>query len=109
MEILYERCAGLDVHKKNVKACFGGPGQSGGRRKETRTYLTMTQDLLQMRDWLKEQGCTHIAMEATGVYWRPIYNLLEGDFEILVVNARHIKALPGRKTDVKDAGANRSA
>src|ERR1700694_3423689 len=63
----------------------------------------MTQDLLQMRDWLKEQGCTHIAMEATGVYWKPIYNLLEGDFEILVVNARHIKTVPGRKTDVKDA------
>lgn len=103
METLYERCAGLDVHKKNVKACFSGPGQSGGRTKETRTYLTMTQDLLQMRDWLKEQGCTHIAMEATGVYWKPIYNLLEGDFEILVVNARHIKTVPGRKTDVKDA------
>ena len=103
MEILYERCAGLDVHKKNVKACFRGPGKGGQRTKETRTYLTMTQDLLQMRDWLKTQGCTHIALEATGVYWRPIYNLLEGDFEMLVVNAHHIKAVPGRKTDVKDA------
>ena len=103
MEILYERCAGLDVHKKNVKACFASPAEGGKRKKETRTYLTMTQDLLQMRDWLKEQGCTHIAMEATGVYWKPIYNLLEGDFEILVVNAHHIKTVPGRKTDVKDA------
>jgi transposase len=103
MEIVYERCAGLDVHKKNVKACFSGPGKGGHRTKETRTYLTMTQILLEMRDWLKEQGCTHIAMEATGVYWKPIYNLLEGDFEILVVNAHHIKTVPGRKTDVKDA------
>ena len=103
MERLYERCAGLDVHKKNVKACFACPAEGGKRQKETRTYLTMTQDLLQMRDWLKERGCTHIAMEATGVYWKPIYNLLEGDFEILVVNAHHIKTVPGRKTDVKDA------
>lgn len=103
MEILYERCAGVDVHKKNVKTCFTCPGEGGKRKKETRTYPTMTQNLLQMRDWLKEQGCTHIAMEATGVYWKPIYNLLEGDFEILVVNAHHIKTVPGRKTDVKDA------
>jgi transposase len=103
MEILYERCAGLDVHKKNVKACFSFPGKGGQRQKETRTYLTMTPNLLEMRDWLKEQGCTHIALEATGVYWKPIYNLLESDFEILVVNAHHIKAVPGRKTDVKDA------
>src|SRR5437016_5046589 len=88
---------------KTVKACFASPAEGGKRKKETRTYLTMTQDLLQMRDWLKEQGCTHIAMEATGVYWKPIYNLLEGDFEILVVNAHHIKTVPGRKTDVKDA------
>lgn len=103
MEILYERCAGLDVHKKNVKACFSGPGKGGQRSKETRTYLTMSPDLLQMRDWLQAQGCTHIALEASGVYWRPIYNLLEGDFEIVVVNAHHIKTVPGRKTDVKDA------
>jgi transposase len=103
MEILYERCAGLDVHKKNVKACFASPGAGGQRQKETRTYATMTASVLEMRDWLKEQGCTHIAMEATGVYWKPIYNLLESDFEVLVVNAHHIKAVPGRKTDVKDA------
>jgi transposase len=99
MEIVYERCAGLDVHKKNVKACFSAPGADGHRQKETRTYLTMTPNLLELRDWLKEQGCTHIALEATGVYWKPIYNLLEGDFEILVVNAHHIKTVPGRKTE----------
>jgi len=103
MEIVHERCAGLDVQKKNVKACFSRPGVDGHRSKETRTYLTMTGNLLEMRDWLKGQGCTHIAMEATGVYWKPINNLLEGDFEILVVNAHHIKTVPGRKTDVKDA------
>src|SRR5579875_1084732 len=103
MEILYERCAGLDVHKKNVKACFACPGEGGKRKKETRTYLTMTQDVLKMRDWLKEQGCTHIVMEATGVHWRCIYNLLENDFELLMANAHHIKTVPGRKTDVKDA------
>jgi len=103
MEILHERCAGLDVQKKHVKACFSRPGVDGHRSKETRTYLTMTGNLLEMRDWLKGQGCTHIAMEATGVYWKPINNLLEGDFEILVVNAHHIKTVPGRKTDVKDA------
>ncbi len=103
MEILYERCAGVDVHKKNVKVCVASPGEGGQRQKETRTYSSMTQNVLEMRDWLKAQGCTHIAMEATGVYWRPIYNLLEGDFEILVVNAHHIKTVPGRKTDVKDA------
>jgi transposase len=103
MAILYERCAALDVHKKHVKACFASPLANGQRQKETRTYPTMTGNLLEMRDWLKAQGCTHIAMEATGVYWKPIYNLLEGDFEVLVVNAQHIKAVPGRKTDVKDA------
>jgi transposase len=103
MEILYQRCAGLDVHKKNVKTCLKTPGSDGRPSKEVRTYATKTQNILQMRDWLKEQGCTHIALEATGVYWKPIYNLLQDDFEILVVNAHHLKTVPGRKTDVKDA------
>ncbi|GHO55698.1 hypothetical protein KSB_41730 [Ktedonobacter robiniae] len=103
MELLYERCAGLDVHKKNVKVCLILPGKPGRPDKEIRTYATKTADLLEMRDWLKEQGCTHLAMESTGVYWKPIYNLLEGDFEILVVNAHHLKTVPGRKTDVKDS------
>ncbi len=103
MELLYERCAGLDVHKKNVKVCLKIPGAQGRTDKEIRTYATKTTDLLEMRDWLKEKGCTHLAMESTGVYWKPIYNLLEGDFEILVVNAHHLKTVPGRKTDVKDS------
>lgn len=103
MDILHKRCAGIDVHKKNVKVCLIISEENGKRKKEIRTYLTMTSQLLELRDWLKEQGCTHIAMEATGVYWKPVYNLLEGDFEILVVNAHHMKAVPGRKTDVKDA------
>ena len=103
MEILYERCAGLDVHKKNVKACLKTPGSDGHPSKEVKTYATKTQNILEMRDWLKEQGCTHVALESTGVYWKPIYNLLEGDFEILVVNAHHLKTVPGRKTDVKDS------
>jgi transposase len=103
MEILHARCAGIDVHKKNVKVCLIITDENGKRKKEFRTYLTMTQQLLELRDWLKEQGCSHIAFEATGVYWKPVFNLLEGDFEILVVNAHHMKAVPGRKTDIKDA------
>jgi len=109
MEIVYERCSGLDVHKKKVVVCSSTPDAAGQRLKETRTFRTTTQDLLHLLDWLKDKGCTHIAMESTGVYWKPIYNLLEGHFEVLIVNAQHIKAVPGRKTDVKDAGATRSA
>jgi transposase len=103
MEILYERCAGMDVHKKSVQICCIVPDEGHRRRKDYRNAPTKTADILQVRDWLKERGVTHIAMESTGVYWKPIYNLLEGDFEILVVNAQHIKQVPGRKTDVRDA------
>jgi transposase len=98
MEVVHERCSGLDVHKKVVMACVITP-----KKKETRTFSTMTRDLLELKDWLRECGITHVAMESTGVYWKPIYNLLEDDFTVLVVNAQHIKALPGRKTDVKSA------
>src|SRR5205807_2027192 len=76
---------------------------NGQFHKEFRTYFTTTEELLKLSDWLKEQGCTHVAFEATGVYWKPVFNLLEGNFELLVVNAQHIKAVPGRKTDTKDA------
>ncbi len=103
MEVLYERCAGLDVHKKTVKVCLKKAGRGSRSSQELRTYSTKTADLLAMGDWLKEQGCTHLARESTGVYWKPIYNLLEGEFAILVVNAQHLKRVPGRKTDVKDA------
>jgi transposase len=103
MEVLFPRCCGLDLHKKTVVACriLPGPGQEPVR--EIRTFATFTQDLLQLSDWLAQAGVTHVAMESTGVYWKPIFNLLEGSFELLVVNAQHIKAVPGRKTDVKDA------
>lgn len=103
MEILYTNCAGLDVHKKTVKVCVMTHVSNGQLQKEFRTYFTTTEELLKLGDWLKEQGCTHIAFEATGVYWKPVFNLLEGNFTVLVVNAQHIKAVPGRKTDVKDA------
>ena len=102
MQIVYERCAGLDVHKKTVVACLLFPEQ-GQQHKERQTFSTMTPDLLRLRDWLKQHGCTHVAMESTGVFWKPIYNLLEGHLEVMVVNAQHIKAVPGRKTDIKDA------
>src|SRR5438552_41207 len=98
MNVLYERCCGLDVHKKSVVACLITP-----QGKQIRTFATMTGDILRMADWLTQEGCTHVAMESTGVFWKPIYNLLEGEFELLVVNAQHIKAVPGRKTDVADA------
>jgi transposase len=103
MEIAYPCCTGLDVHKKDVKACLATTQEDGEVRKEIRVYSTKTEDLLQMRDWLKEAGCTCIAMEATGVYWKPIYNLLEGHFQLLVVNPQYVKALRGHKTDRKDA------
>jgi len=103
MDVLYPRCCGLDVHKKTVVACCILSTKGRKPVKETRTFRTMTTDLWALADWLQEQGCSHVAMESTGVYWRPVYNLLEGQFELLVVNAQHIKAVPGRKTDVKDA------
>lgn len=99
MEVVYARCAGLDVHKKTVVACRLLPG---GER-EIRTFETMTGTLLELRDWLAAGGVTHVAMESTGIYWKPVYNILESSFAVLLVNAKHIKFVPGRKTDVKDA------
>ncbi len=104
MDVIYPHCCGLDVHKRTVVACLLTPDPRGKRRrKELRTFGTMTDDLLALADWLTQAGCTHVAMEATGAYWKPIYNILEGQFELLVVNAHHVKAVPGRKTDVRDA------
>ena len=98
MESIIERCCGLDVHKKSVVACAITP-----EVQEVRTFRTMTRDLLALADWLKDHRVTHVAMESTGVYWKPVYNLLEDEFSVWVVNAHHMKAVPGRKTDVKDA------
>ncbi len=98
MEVVNPRCCGLDVHKKTVVACVITP-----EKKETHTFSAMTNDLLKPKKWLGECNVTHVAMESTGVLWKPAYNLLEGDFTVLVVNASHIKTVPGRKTDVKDA------
>ncbi len=103
MEVLYPRCAGLDVHKKTVVACRIVTQTNGHKEQEIRTFGTMTADLLHLSDWLQEWECTHVVMESTGEYWRPIWNILEGHFELLLVNARHVHAVPGRKTDVKDA------
>ena len=97
MEVLHECCGGLDVHAKTVVACLIQQG-----RKVIRTFSTMTDELLQMADWLTSAGCTHVAIESTGVYWKPIFNILEGLLTVILVNARHIKAVPGRKTDVRD-------
>jgi transposase len=103
MQIVSERCAGLDVHKKSVMACLITPAANGQRRKERQTFSTMTPDLVRLRRWLTERQCSQVAMESTGVFWRPIFNILEGRVEVMVVNAQHIKAVPGRKTDLKDA------
>lgn len=103
MEIVHTHCVGLDVHKKTVVAAIIVPDPKGGLHKETRTFGTMTSELLALSDWLMEQGVSHVAMESTGEYWKPVFNILENNFEVLLVNAQHIKAVPGRKTDVKDA------
>jgi len=103
MQVLHNRCAGLDVHKATVVACVMITAADGSVTKEIKTFGAMTRDLLALGDWLKSYQVTHAAMESTGSYWKPIYNLLEGQMELLVANAQHIKAVPGRKTDVKDA------
>lgn len=103
MEPLLERCAGLDVHKKTVVACRITRSAAGNWQSETRTFGTTTRDLLQLADWLQTAGITHVGMESTGVYWKPVFNILESQCQVMLVNARHIKQVPGRKTDVKDA------
>lgn len=102
MEPIYTSCCGLDVHKRSVQACVRRIGKNGGIHQEVRSFATMTRDILALADWLAEAQVTHVAMESTGVYWKPIYNILEGRFQILLVNAKHVKHVPGRKTDVKD-------
>jgi transposase len=103
MEIIARCCCGPDVHKKSVVACLRVVDAAGRLHKEVRTFGTMTADLLALAEWLTAAECSQVAMESTGVYWRPVFNLLHDRCEVLVVNAQHIKAVPGRKTDVKDA------
>jgi transposase len=101
MEVLYPRRAGLDVHKDGVVAavrCVSAP-----RHQEVRSFATTTGGLIALSDWLASHGCTHVAMEATGVYWKPVWHMLEGDFELVLANAQHVHNVPGRKTDVSDA------
>lgn len=103
METMVERCAGLDVHKDTVVACVRRPGPKGERQVELREFGAMTRDLLELRDWLVEKGVTLVGMEATGVYWKPIYYVLEDALECWLLNARHLRNVPGRKTDMQDA------
>ena len=103
MDVIVSRGCGLDVHQATVVACLLTSEPGGSPRKQVKTFSAMTGGLIELRDWLKKADCTAVAMEATGVYWKPVHNLLEGHFDLVVANARHIKAVPGRKTDVKDA------
>jgi transposase len=103
MQVVHTRCCGLDVHQKSVVACLLLTDPDGTVHREVQTFGTMTADLLALNDWLDARQIAQVAMESTGVYWRPVFNLLEAEHEIILVNAQHIKAVPGRKTDVKDA------
>src|SRR5512142_1228512 len=100
MEILYPRCAGLDVHKDTVVACVRIQG-TGNRATttETRSFKTHTAALLELLSWLEQNECTHVVMEATGVYWKPVWHILAGPFELVLANAKHVRNVPGRKTD----------
>jgi transposase len=103
MDVLYPRCAGIDVHKRTAVVTIGWVDEQGQRRKQTRTYGTMTADIERLGAWLVEQRVTHVAMESTGVYWKPVFNLLEPYVTVVLANAAHVKAVPGRKTDVRDS------
>ncbi|HEX6513469.1 MAG TPA: IS110 family transposase [Chloroflexota bacterium] len=103
MDVVHPYCCGLDIHKKLIVACSITPGTDGQPHKQLRSFGTMSDDLQQLATWLAEQGVSHVAMESTGSFWKPIFNMLEDHFELLLVNAQHLKAVPGRKTDVKDA------
>lgn len=103
LEVMFSHCAGVDVHKKSVTVCALIPGPKGKVRREVKSFGTTTKALLEMKAWLVSMGVSHVAMESTGVYWKPVYNILNDEVEVWVVNAQHIKQVPGRKTDVKDA------
>ena len=103
MDIMFERCAGIDVHKRTVVVCRLTRDVQGTWVAETQTFGTTTSELLRLSDWLTEGGCTPVGLESTGEFWKPVFNLLEGACEVWLLNAQPIKAMPGRKTDVKDA------
>lgn len=103
MQVVFTCCCGLDVHKNSVVACLLKQMPDGSVRREVRTFGTLTAELLRMRDWLTQEGCTHVAIESTGVYWKPVFNVLEDAVEVWLINAQHLKRLPGRKTDVQDS------
>jgi transposase len=109
MNVVYDACAGLDVHKRTVVACATVPDALGHRHQERRTFSPMTPDRLRLRQWLTDLGVTQVAMESTASYWKPVYNVLEGHLEVLVVNAQHVKAVPGRKTDLERRRVDRGA
>src|SRR6476661_896371 len=103
MDLVNSRCAGLDVHQATVVATVRLPADDGSRQMVTETFGTMTADLLAMREWLQAYGVTHVALESTGVYWKPVYYVLEDAFTLLLINMQELKRVPGRKTDVKDS------
>jgi transposase len=103
MDVLYPRCAGIDVHKRTAVVTVGWVDERGRRHKQTRTYGTTTPAIERLRAWLVEHGVSHVALESTGVYWKPVFNLLEPHVEVVLANAAHVKAVPGRKTDVRDS------
>jgi transposase len=103
MDVVYTRCCGIDIHKRTAVACVIVPGADGQPTKTVRTFGTMTDDLLALADWLASENVSNVALEATGVYWKSLWNLLEANFTLVLANPQHIKAVPGRKTDVKDA------
>src|SRR5262249_6918653 len=103
MRTVHQVCCGIDIHKKNLVACLMAVNEQGQEQRTIREYQTHTQALLEFADWLAQAGCSHVAMESTGGDWKPVYNKLEGQCEVLVVNAQHLKHVPGRKTDVRDA------
>ena len=102
MDAIIERCCGIDVHKKSLTACLLVGSLEGKTEITIKTFSTMTNSLLKLKDWLEKEGCTHVAIESTGVYWKPVFNILEDSMEVVLANAREIKNVPGRKTDVKD-------
>src|SRR5439155_3871465 len=103
MELVISRCAGMDVHQATVVVTVRVPDDAGRRRSFTETFGTMTPDLLALRDWLQAHGVTHVALESTGVYWKPVYYVLEDGFTLLLINMHELKRVPGRKTDVQDS------